>query len=430
MGQIKFHLKNPKATKETQIYLEFFYKYQRLKYYTTEYINPVAWNFTESKPILSIKYPHNQEINRQLSQYEYFLTDIFTSLKRNKAEITPEVLRGYLDKEFRTLDTPTSIGEAPKPTLSEYIETFISECISGERTLKDQKRYSEWTIKGYKTLLFHLNQYSRKHRRPIDFDDITIDFYKDFIKYFNKNNCSPNTIGKSVKNIKVIMYAAQKDKLHNNNAFKEREFATFSENPYNIYLNEEELDRIYELDLSKNEKLERVRDLFIVGARTALRFSDLVDLNENNFYKENDKNIIRVHTKKTDTDVTVAIKKQVLDIFHKYGNKMPRSVSNQKMNEYLKVIGKMAEVNSIVTKKITKGGKSSYETFEKWQLITTHTARRSAATNLFIAGFPAISIMKLTGHKTDMSFQKYIKITSDENAFKMAESDYFANDYK
>lgn len=427
MKNVVFILRNPKAVNKTLIMLKLFHNGERLKYSTGQQINPEAWNSEENWPSTSKKFQNNQKISLILHQYIQFISKLMVDMELQKTKVTVSLIRKRLNEEFAQFEESIAEDEKPKPTLSEYIETFISECISGERTLKDQKRYSEWTIKGYRTLLYHLNQYSR---RPIDFDDITIDFYKDFIKYFNKNNCSPNTIGKSVKNIKVIMYAAQKDKLHNNNAFKEREFATFSENPYNIYLNEEELDRIYELDLSKNEKLERVRDLFIVGARTALRFSDLVDLNENNFYKENDKNIIRVHTKKTDTDVTVAIKKQVLDIFHKYGNKMPRSVSNQKMNEYLKVIGKMAEVNSIVTKKITKGGKSSYETFEKWQLITTHTARRSAATNLFIAGFPAISIMKLTGHKTDMSFQKYIKITSDENAFKMAESDYFTKDYQ
>jgi len=427
MKNVVFILRNPKAVNKTLIMLKLFHNGERLKYSTGQQINPEAWNSEENWPSTSKKFQNNQKISLILHQYIQFISKLMVDMELQKTKVTVSLIRKRLNEEFAQFEESIAEDEKPKPTLSEYIETFISECISGERTLKDQKRYSEWTIKGYRTLLYHLNQYSK---RPIDFDDITMDFYKDFIKYFNKNKCAPNTIGKSVKNIKVIMAAAQKDKLHNNNAFKEREFETFSEDPKNIYLNEEELDRIYELDLSKNEKLERVRDLFIVGARTALRFSDLVDLNENNFYKENDKNIIRVHTKKTDTDVTVPIKKQVLDIFHKYGNKMPRSVSNQKMNEYLKEIGKLAAINTPVTKKMIRGGKSYWATFEKWQLITTHTARRSAATNLFLAEFPAISIMKLTGHKTDMSFQKYIKISEDENAFKMAENDYFAKDYK
>lgn len=73
----------------------------------------------------------------------------------------------------------------------------------------------------------------------------------------------------------------------------------------------------------------------------------------------------------------------------------------------------------------TKGGMRQTRVLEKWQLITTHTARRSFATNAFLAGVPTISIMKITGHKSELVFMHYIKISSEQNALLMLEHDHF-----
>jgi len=67
-------------------------------------------------------------------------------------------------------------------------------------------------------------------------------------------------------------------------------------------------------------------------------------------------------------------------------------------------------------KSITKGGKRITEAHPKWELVTSHTARRSFATNLYKSGFPSISIMGITGHRTEKAFLKYIKVTPEEHA--------------
>ena len=85
----------------------------------------------------------------------------------------------------------------------------------------------------------------------------------------------------------------------------------------------------------------------------------------------------------------------------------------------------MAEINDLVEVVKTKGGLRISETKPKFQLITTHVARRSFATNLYLAGIPSISIMKITGHRTERSFLKYIKISQEENAQKLMEHPYF-----
>ncbi len=104
---------------------------------------------------------------------------------------------------------------------------------------------------------------------------------------------------------------------------------------------------------------------------------------------------------------------------------MPEPISDQKMNVYLKELGKLAGLDEVVQTSITKGGKNILKSSPKYQEITTHTARRSFATNAYLAGLDSVTIMKITGHKTETSFMKYIKVTAEENALKLLNHPYF-----
>ncbi len=429
MGKIKFYLKNPDSKTESLIFLVYRNGNQYFKYYTGEYVLLESWNSKKQRPEISRKYPENTDIDRQLSKYEFFLKDLINEFTRKKIEITSDLLKLHLDKEFKNID-PEKISAKKKPTLLQYIETYIQDCKDGKRLTPLGHRYQVVTIKVFRSLYNYLTKYIDTKKKKLDFDDITIDFYDDFMKYFHDHNYATNTIGNQIKNLKVIMRAAMDEGIHNNNEFMRKKFKKVSEESDNIYLTEEEINRIYSLDLTKNSRLEKVRDLFIVAARTALRFSDLVNLKESNFIQNEKGSFLKVNTKKTQEEVIVPLKREVVEIFNKYKGQLPRSISNQKMNDYLKEIGQLANIRSIENTVTTKGGMRVEESFEKWELITTHTARRSAATNLFLAGFYPLSIMKITGHKTEKSFLKYIKMTKEDNAYKMSESDYFKNDFK
>jgi integrase len=107
-------------------------------------------------------------------------------------------------------------------------------------------------------------------------------------------------------------------------------------------------------------------------------------------------------------------------IFEKYDFNFPKPISNQKFNEYLKDICKLARIDAAHTKKRTIGGIETDETAPKYEFISSHTARRSFATNLYNADFPTLDIMKITGHKTEKAFMRYIKITKKDAAQKLA----------
>lgn len=112
-------------------------------------------------------------------------------------------------------------------------------------------------------------------------------------------------------------------------------------------------------------------------------------------------------------------------ILEKYDYELPKLPSNQKFNDYIKEVAKLAKINEPIYSDKQKGDFSFKKTVPKWELVTSHTARRSFATNAFIAGVPTISIMKITGHKTESSFMKYIKISDKENALRLRSHSFF-----
>ena len=144
----------------------------------------------------------------------------------------------------------------------------------------------------------------------------------------------------------------------------------------------------------------------MIGCYTGLRFSDYSILKPQNI---ND-GFIKIKQVKTGSPIVIPVHSVVKKILEKHNGKLPKSISNEKTNEYLK---------EIVSKEITKGGSQITQMREKWKLVQSHTARRSFATNEYNAGTPPLVIMAITGHKTEKSFLKYIRVTPDEHAIKL-----------
>ena len=212
--------------------------------------------------------------------------------------------------------------------------------------------------------------------------------------------------------------------LTKNLEYRNKKFRVLEEQVDKIYLTQKELKVIYEMQLTGiYQKLEKVRDLFIIACYTGLRFSDLIQVRPENINDVGTQ--IKVRTEKTSEIVIIPLHPLVKNIITKYKGHLPSVISNQKMNEYLKEIGELAELNTSVKIAITRGGKTENDISKKWELITTHTARRSFATNAFLMDVPTISIMKITGHRTEKSFMKYIRISQEENANKLLTHKFF-----
>jgi integrase len=236
----------------------------------------------------------------------------------------------------------------------------------GRRKNHNDGKLSIRSIQRYKTVETRLLEFSEVYDRVICFNTIDEVFYSDFVEWLQKSKSySKNNIGKYITTLKSIMnYALEKGQIEKLE-YRTNKFKAMSEDSDNVYLTEKELQKIYDLDLSGNERLGRVRDLFIVGSFTGLRFSDLTNINKNDIKTDDEGDqFIELEQQKTEDPVTVPVLPMVKTIFEKYNYSLP-SISNQKMNDYIKEVCQLASIEEKVTKRITKGGLRVVEYLEK-----------------------------------------------------------------
>jgi site-specific recombinase XerD len=324
-----------------------------------------------------------------------------------------EPTNGLIKKE---LDKTARFSDNKKVDFFTFIKNYIEE----SKSLK-----ASGTIKAYNTTQKKLEDYCKSKNKTLQFEDIDLEFYSSFVAYLTKENYSQNTIGKHIKILKTFLNEATERGINKTVDFKRRKFKRLTEDTDKIYLSEKELEAIYNLDLSKDKQLESIRDLFIIGCCTGLRYSDLSELKTENIIHDDKGDKIKIRTKKTDEIVIIPLNEMVREILKRNKNRIPKALSNQKMNFYLKHLGILAKINEMVEVGITKGGKLDKNTIPKYKLICTHTARRSFATNAFLAGLPSITIMKFTGHLTERSFLRYIRISQEENAINSIDHPFF-----
>ncbi len=416
--EVSFYLKRAASPTPTAIFARICYEGYKIKYYTPEKVLPKLWNTSKQRVKESTKFTEYPEFNRRLDNIESGIKTVIRKyINDNENNYpTPSALKPLLDIAIR------NGGKVDKITFMSYYADYIERCKNGRLNhAKTGKPLTTGTIRSYQTTLFNIERYIADTRKIVDFDTIDLDFYASFGEYLanytnedtGKQKQSLNTIGKHIKVIKSILNEATEQGINKNLAFKSRKFLAISEDADTVYLADWELQQLAELDLTDNTRLEVIRDLFLIGCSTGLRFSDLSTLTP----KQINGNMITLTQIKTGKPVIIPVHELVNEILNKYEGKLPEARSNQKTNEYLKEVCKLTKgLNSMVSVSSTKGGEMVTETIAKWQLVTTHTARRSFATNEYLAGTPSLTIMAITGHKTEKSFLKYIKVTPDQHA--------------
>lgn len=129
----------------------------------------------------------------------------------------------------------------------------------------------------YHAVTKHLKDFQACSKRTVDFDTINLDFFYAYVSYLEKMGLSVNTIAKDIAILKVFMGEAVDLGYTENMVFRHKKFAYNEEETEQVYLNEEELNQLKAIEIG-NEKLDRVRDLFLFGAWTGLRFSDFSNI--------------------------------------------------------------------------------------------------------------------------------------------------------
>lgn len=328
--------------------------------------------------------------------------------------------------------------EASRMTLNKFIDKYISEAENGARQTNRGTNFAPGTIKAIKQSVTKFREYQTAIGRELDFKDMDLEFYKDFTAFLKKQDYSINSIGKAFKELKSILSSAESEDFNKYSKYRDNRFKAHRVEVDAIYLTEDDLQRIAEVDLSGLPRCyEQARDIFFVGVYTAQRVSDYNNIGKDSIKTSIvkaiegdrivDKELVRIELRqqKTGAKVSIPCKAELRAILEKYDYSLPH-LWDQKINDYIKVIGEMAGLTDLVEITSTKGGKEQKIQVPKYSLIHTHTARRTGATLMYLAGVDVYDIMKITGHSTPAMLKKYIKADSLQVAEKIADRyDYF-----
>lgn len=288
--------------------------------------------------------------------------------------------------------------------LFNYLNKFI-ENVKKRKNTTTGLPINKKTIERFVQLKEKLEQYKKEYKKDLDFKDIDVSFYRGFIALLEKQGYKINTIGGIIKKLKEFLNQATKDGYNTYTYYKDKEFKAFAVEVDSIYLTEAELQKLFDVQLP-NERLDNVRKLFLIGCYTGLRFQNYSDLPKGKI--QND--ILTIKQAKTGQMVSVPIPNKIKPLI---ADPNIKPISNEKFNQYIKEVGLIAGIDNIVT----------HESKEvpKYNLISSHTARRTYATLSYLKGIEAKTIMAITGHRTEASFYKYIKLNQLQHINKAKE---------
>jgi len=365
-----FILKDPSAEAPTLIYLTHYFNGKRLKISTGEKIHPKAWNQEKCRP--RANGPAGEKLNTYLDRMEYKVREAQLTLKADFMPVTPSSIRKIIS------------GDDEQGNLISLLENT-----SNDFALKLLKSYP-----GTKEL-----------------SDIDSHWMGGYREYLESKGYAESYIRKNLSIISEVLKSTGRriDILARRRGYEIE----------NIYLSEYELLKLYGIELP--ESMDKVRNRFLIGAFSGLRFSDSSKITHDSIRQ----GLIFDRNTKTGTRVVIPLHWVIEQIMSDHPGGLPPSFSNQTMNKYLKEIGRLAGIDDTILINKTKGGKTITATYKKYELITTHTARRSAITNMVLSGIPTQAIMAISGHKTEGSFQRYVKMSKESNALSLKDHPFF-----
>ena len=404
MAIVKFFIRDPKAVRKTSIMLSFSYSGNRIRISTGEQIFPTHWNVKAERVREVIDEPEACEINNRLKTIDSLVSEVHQNFLRDGIIPSPKELMQEIE------------NQRIKPTLQNKNKGFWE--LFEEFVEYKKKQFSD--VRDYdKSLRKHLVNGEKRWGKTLTFASLKlkhngfIELLDEYLTYEAENSkgekgLTTNTVGKQFKNLKVFLnwcfsneYVPKFDMKH---------IITKTEEIDAIYLKQEEVDAIFNLD-KLTEKENLIRELFIIGIETSLRFSDFIRIKPH--YIVGDKLTLNPNKTKNNkkNKVEIPISSKFRSILSKR-NGIPPIYEGEltEFNKQIRELAKKAGINSqvVITRKI--GGVLIETIYEKFELVSSHTCRRTFITLKFLSGMPAQALMVFSSHKTERSFLKYLKL--------------------
>jgi integrase len=424
-----------KRKEKTSLRAFVYHRGQEYRISVGESVLTRFWNENKGRCKLVREYPEGPRINKNLDEIEKIIVSIIDSY--GLATPTESQVRADLKKRRKNINTESG-------GITDEQQCFVNFAID---FMNDADRKQRTKI-GYQTTINKLIEYEKAHHTKLRFADIDIDFYNKFKKWLLKStyikkgieyHYTKNYIGTVFKNISTFMNKSSKKKIHSFSGHKDEDFKVDSEDVDAIYLNIDEIEKIYNLKITeelllkngfakKKNNIKRAivalneeRDRFLIGCYTALRHSDYSRIDVLNFNDD----IVSIWTAKKDKKVYIPIHYRLREIMQRRNNVLPGKISEQKHNAHIKIIGRLADIDSDVLLTKTRGGVRENITGKKYEFITSHTCRRSGASNMYLAGIDVKFIQDILGHSKLEQTLKYIKVAAEDNAKRLQNHSYF-----
>ena len=404
-----------RSTKEkANLNLRLLYRYNSKDYVfgvkTKVEVSKYYWTKQRKKKSKDIETTNKQtNINNELNKIENHILNAFNS-------VSIEIInKDWLTSQIEYYYNPPKKAETLSTELLKYFLYYI-ECKKTETAIVTQRKYN--------STLRLLERYQKEKKVVIQIIDINENFKNQLEKYCIENNYGQNTISKFFKTIKGVCNHADYNGIETSHQLTG--FKTDQHKVEKIYLTFEDLTKIE--NISKNQLtdiLDNAKDWLIISCYIGQRVSDFMRFTDEQIRIENDKPLLEFTQKKTGKNMTVPLHPKVLEILKKRKGKFPYKISDQKYNDFIKTVCKIAEINEptkgsklVETETDSKVYRKKTGMYKKYDLVTSHIGRRSFATN-FYGTIPTTFLIYITGHSTESMFLNYIGKSNKDLALEI-----------
>lgn len=346
-------------------------------------------------------------------------------------------LRTYVLNEFDRVDTPIidkdwlkktihDFYNPPKPETAEVIPHSLIGYWDYYVKLR-KNELSKGYLKLFATIKQKLQRFEKETFKTLKIKDINERFKSDFVDYCNTQNYSQSTIRKDIKCIKAVCRHARTKGIEVSSEIDVLKVK--NETLPKVYLSFSELDKINKVK-GLPEYLDNARDWLIISCYTGQRVSDFMRFNKSMLRNNEGKTFLDVNQVKTGKTVTIPVLPEVIEVLDSRNGDFPRPISDQRYNEWIKEVCKRAKINDKTQGRLATNinpdpdGETQIRNvlgeYLKWQLVTSHTGRRSFATNYY-GKLPTSYLKNITGHGSEAIFLSYIGKSSKDTAFEAYE---------
>ena len=356
------------------------------------------------------------DINAALLGYYTELQEIFKRFE--VAEIMPSPAE--LKEAFNNRHGQNEKTELASADTSNVPSNFYEAFDDFVRVCGRQNDWTHSTFEKFAAVKNHLKNF----RSELSFDFFDEEGLTEYVQYLREvREMRNSTIGKQLSFLKWFLRWSFKQGMHSNNAYDTFKPKLKDTQKKIIFLTWEELNRLREFKIPPTKQaLEHVRDVFLFQCFTGLRYSDVFNLRRSDIKGDH----IEVTTVKTSDSLIIELNDHSRAILEKYkdvefeNDRALPVITNQKMNDYLKELAELAEINEPVRQTYYKGNERIDEVTPKYALLGTHAGRRTFICNALALGIPPQVVMKWTGHSDYKAMKPYIDIADDIKASAMS----------